>query len=138
MKDAVKVHWLPCTVGYAGSANVGAYFLPKHTGSQSDGYAVEEAHFRGRQLKGTTLQLPDNYTGQVLLKQHVSDEGSQWASQATFTSFTAWKHGVQALKTDSAQRRLDYLRICQQMHAPVSKACLERELADNTFAKGKH
>ena len=32
MKDAVKVHWLPCTVGYAGSANVGAYFLPKHTG----------------------------------------------------------------------------------------------------------
>ena len=73
---------------------------------------------------GTTLQLPDNYTGQVLLKQHMTDEGSQWASQATFTSFTAWKHGVQALKTDSAQRRLDYLRICQQ----VSRRFLHKSL----------
>ena len=74
---------------------------------------------------GTTLQLPDNYTGQVLVKQHMTDEGSQWASQTTFTSFTAWKHGVQALKTDSAQRRLDYLRICQQVRRRVLYRSLE-------------
>ena len=28
--------------------------------------------------------------------------------------------------------------VCLQMHAPVSKECLESELADNSFAKGKH
>ena len=70
---------------------------------------------------GTTLQLPEDYTGQVLVKQHMSDEASQWASQAVFTSFTAWKHGVQALGTDSAQRRLEYLRICQQVSRRVLK-----------------
>ena len=77
---------------------------------------------------GTRLQLPDSYRGQVLVKQQLPDEGSQWASQATFTSFTAWKHGVQPLKTDSAQRRMDYLRICQQ----VGRRLLDRPIVFNS------
>lgn len=89
MEDAIKVHWLPCTVSHTGPAKVGAYFMPKSTGSssravpsivedsgnciqcaftpgqsrwaihagqQTDGYQVEEAHFRGRQLKGMSWQ----------------------------------------------------------------------------------
>ena len=45
-------------------------------------------------------------------------------------------HGLQALT------RFRWMRVtsavCLQMHAPISKECLESELADNSFAKGKH
>ncbi|CAL5225635.1 g8491 [Coccomyxa viridis] len=130
MEDKVKMHWLPCTISHTGPANVGAYFMPKLTGHHTDGYAIEEAQFRGRQLKGTTLQLPDGYTGQVLVRQ---DAESNWVPQTLFTEFTYWKHGVDPLRKDSAQRCLDYLKVCQQMHAPVSEECLSMELADNSF-----
>jgi len=64
---------------------------------------------------GTTLQLPEGYTGQVLTKQQGAQEDSEWVSQAAFKQFTSWKHGIDPLRTDSAQRRLDYLKICQQV-----------------------
>jgi len=64
---------------------------------------------------GTTLQLPEGYTGQVLMKQQGAQEESIWVSQAAFKEFTSWKHGIDPLRTDSAQRRLDYLKICQQV-----------------------
>ena len=55
----------------------------------------------------------------MLAKQHGAQEDSKWVSHASFTQFTSWKHGVDPLRTDSAQRRLDYLKICQQ----VSRGC---------------
>ena len=73
-------------------------------------------------LSGATLQLPEGYTGQVLVKQQGAQEDSKWVSHASFTQFTSWKHGVDPLRTDSAQRRLDYLKICQQVSTTMSPA----------------
>ena len=56
----------------------------------------------------------------MLVKQQGAQEDSKWVSRASFTQFTSWKHGVDPLRIDSAQRRLDYLKICQQ----VSTGCL--------------
>ena len=47
---------------------------------------------------------------------------SSWVTQAQFTEFTHWKHGVDPLRKDSAQRRLDYLTICQQV-GPLVLSC---------------
>ena len=43
------------------------------------------------------------------------DAESNWVPQTQFTEFTYWKHGVDPLRKDSAQRRLDYLKVCQQV-----------------------
>ena len=105
MEDAIKVHWLPCTVSHTGPAKVGAYFMPKSTGSpsravplnvedsgnciqcaftpgqsiwaihagqQTDGYQVEEAHFRGRQLKGMSWQRVSCILGASVLYSNCS------------------------------------------------------------------
>lgn len=56
----------------------------------------------------------------MLVKQQDSQEESKWVQQASFTEITAWKHGVGPVRTDSAQKRLDYLKICQQV---ISSSC---------------
>lgn len=60
-----RVHQLPCCVKYDGAAPaVSHYFKPKPSGAHlDDGSQLQEAHFRGRLLQGTTLPLPHPYSG---------------------------------------------------------------------------
>ncbi|VFQ98371.1 unnamed protein product [Cuscuta campestris] len=61
------VHQLPCCIKYNGSSDVSHYFRPKPTEVVFDGLSIEEAHFRGRKLNGTTLPIPQGYSGCFLL-----------------------------------------------------------------------
>ncbi|RVX02735.1 hypothetical protein CK203_016324 [Vitis vinifera] len=45
------------------TCSVSHYFKPKHTGIEVEGLKVEEAFFRGRKLQGTTIHLPEGYSG---------------------------------------------------------------------------
>ncbi|CAK9187154.1 unnamed protein product [Ilex paraguariensis] len=62
-----KVHQLPCCIKYDGPCSVSDYFKPKPTGIEVDGLKIEEAYFRGRKLQGTTIPLPEGYSGNLLL-----------------------------------------------------------------------
>ncbi|KAK9916495.1 hypothetical protein WJX75_003327 [Coccomyxa subellipsoidea] len=118
MEEARTLHWLPCSINYTGVAKVSAYFLPSPTGAIVDGKAIQEAFFRGRQLKGTRLQLPSGFHGRILRRaaeqQADLNTHGQWAPDVAFSEFFYWKHGLDPIRTDSAQRRLDFLKISEQ------------------------
>ena len=38
-----------------------------------------------------------------------------WRVESEFGSFTYWKHGSEPVRTDAAQKRMEYLRISQQV-----------------------
>lgn len=129
-----------------------------------DGRAVQEAYFRGRQLKGslqnityifviffdscsksitfltatgalarqviasemcnfmdagTHLQLPEGYRGQILRRtaeqRADGDDTPQWSADMAFSELVYWKHGLDPICTDSAQRRMAFLKISQQV-----------------------
>ncbi|EIE26593.1 hypothetical protein COCSUDRAFT_32223 [Coccomyxa subellipsoidea C-169] len=139
MEDPRTLHWLPCSIGYTGVAKVGAYFLPAPTGASVDGKAIQEAYFRGRQLKGTRLELPSGFSGQILRRtaeqQADPSTHAQWSSDMAFKDFVYWKHGLDPIRTDGAQRRLDFLTISGQLHAPVTAEDIQQELENPTFQK---
>lgn len=59
-----RVHLLPCCIKHDGPTEVSQYFKPKPTGVVGeDGLPLQQSHFRGRLLEGTTLPLPHNYSG---------------------------------------------------------------------------
>jgi len=63
-----RVHLLPCCIKHDGPTEVSHYFKPKPTGVVGeDGLPLQQSHFRGRLLEGTTLPLPHNYSGSYLL-----------------------------------------------------------------------
>ncbi|KIV99223.1 uncharacterized protein PV09_09087 [Verruconis gallopava] len=58
----VKVHLLPCKINYSGPTEVERrYWEPKQT--ENGGY---KAYFRGRELSGNSLKVPQHYQGSVL------------------------------------------------------------------------
>ena len=137
--------------------------IPYSTGTTVDGRAVQEAYFRGRQLKGgnktsrtflslivgmsnpfpsatgaperwvsvgstivhcfmdagTQLQIPKGYRGEILRRtaeQHTDgDSTPQWSPEMAFREFVYWKHGLDPICTDSAQRRMAFLKISEQV-----------------------
>jgi ribonuclease H2 subunit C len=63
-----RVHLLPCCIKHDGPTEVSHYFKPKPTGIvREDGLQLQQSHFRGRLLEGSTLHLPPNYSGSYLI-----------------------------------------------------------------------
>ena len=70
-------------------------------------------------VAGTRLQLPSGFHGQILRRaaeqQADLNTHGQWAPDVAFSEFVYWKHGLDPIRTDSAQRRLDFLKISEQV-----------------------
>lgn len=68
------VHLLPCCIKHDGPTQVSHYFKPKPTGvvGEEDGLPLQQSHFRGRLLQGTTLPLPHGYSGSYYLNYFLS------------------------------------------------------------------
>lgn len=66
-----RVHQLPCCVKHDGPASISQYFKPKPTLVSDEGLPLQQAHFRGRLLHGTTLPLPNGYSGTLSLSQYI-------------------------------------------------------------------
>ncbi|XP_052201415.1 uncharacterized protein C12B10.15c isoform X1 [Diospyros lotus] len=129
-----QVHQLPCCVKYDGPCSVSHYFKPKSSGIEVDGLKVEEAYFRGRKLQGTTINLPQPYSGFVigkkksLGKRKVSDqleENSNWEMNAKFQSITYWNHDSLPSQDDAFLRSFHFLTIAKALHQPVAPEDLE-------------
>lgn len=124
-----KVHQLPCCIKYDGPTNVSDYFKPKHTEVEVDGLSVEEAYFRGRKLQGTTVPLPQGFSGLVIGKRN-PDKGSEdnpncWEMKAKFESMTIWNHDILPSKDDPFIRAFHWLPVAKALHQPVSVQDIE-------------
>ncbi|GMP71427.1 hypothetical protein CsSME_00029836 [Camellia sinensis var. sinensis] len=140
-----QVHQLPCCVKYDGPCSVSHYFKPKPTGMEVEGLKMEEAYFRGRKLQGTTLPLPQGYSGSVLGKKSADkrkrsdkcEENSNcWEMNAKFQSMTFWNHDNLPSRDDAFLRSLHWLTVAnavslclmlmlKKLHQPVTAEDLE-------------
>ncbi|XP_030500306.2 uncharacterized protein C12B10.15c [Cannabis sativa] len=123
-----QVHLLPCNIKFDGPCSVADYFKPKSTGVEIEGLKLEEAHFRGRKLQGTTLSLPEGYSGFVLGKRGlgkrkassmVGEDSNCWEMNAKFKNLTYWKHDSLPSHQDTFVRSFHWLAVAKAMHQPV-------------------
>ncbi|XVF27249.1 hypothetical protein REPUB_Repub14bG0090400 [Reevesia pubescens] len=138
-----QVHHLPCCIKFNGPCSVSHYFKPKSKGMEIDGLAVEEAHFRGRKLQGTTISLPNGYSGFVLGKNNPGkrkacdgSEGSSdnWEMKAKFDKLTYWNHDSPPSKDDPFLRTFHWFAVAEALHKPVKA----EDLAAASVALGKN
>ncbi|EXC24752.1 hypothetical protein L484_018466 [Morus notabilis] len=123
-----KIHLLPCSIKFDGPCSVSHYFRPKPTEMEVEGLRVDEAHFRGRKLQGTTISLPEAYSGLVLGKKGLGkrkasnmSEGNKncWEMNAKFRNITYWKHDSLPSQHDPFLRSFHWFAVAKAMHQPV-------------------
>ncbi|KAJ1664906.1 hypothetical protein EV178_003690 [Coemansia sp. RSA 1646] len=129
-----RLHQLPCFVDYDGPAKTSVYFLPE---KQAD--LTYEASFRGRQLCGRKVTLPNSYIGHVLvestaLPHHGSqdmafesdvaaatptnDEQRELRSVGQFEELTVWEHDRVPLQDDDEFIcSLQWVALANSIHA---------------------
>ncbi|XVF87083.1 hypothetical protein PTKIN_Ptkin18bG0091900 [Pterospermum kingtungense] len=140
-----QVHHLPCCIKFNGPCSVSHYFKPKPKGIEIDGLAVEESHFRGRKLQGTTISLPNGYSGFVLgKKKEISgkrkacdlSEGrsDNWEMKAKFDKLTYWNDDSPPSKDDPFLRSFHWFAVAEALHKPVNS----EDLAAAAVALGKN
>ncbi|KNA23032.1 hypothetical protein SOVF_028490 [Spinacia oleracea] len=135
-----KVHQIPCCIKSNGPSDVSNYFKPKSSGVEIDGgLAVEEACFRGRNLQGVTLPLPEGYSGFILGKKNsnknktkktvgrskaleTSSNSSEndWETLAKCGSMTFWNHDSLPSQDDAFMRLFHCFAVAKALHEPVS------------------
>ncbi|KAK6150211.1 hypothetical protein DH2020_017736 [Rehmannia glutinosa] len=130
-----KVHQLPCCIKYDGPTSVSHYFKPKPTGMEVDGLRVEEAYFRGRKLHGTTVALPQGYSGFILGKKcpdkkTCTKDADHWETNATFQNVTVWNHDGMPSKDDAFLRAFHWFTAANALHREVTPEDLESTCID--------
>ncbi|KAL3833790.1 hypothetical protein ACJIZ3_008526 [Penstemon smallii] len=126
-----KVHQLPCCIKYDGPTSVSDYFKPKSTDMEVDGLKVEEAHFRGRKLHGTTIALPEGYSGFILGKKSPEEKNPDcWETRATSRNVTVWNHDDVPSKDDAFVRAFHWFAVSKTLHQTVTAEDLESTCID--------
>ncbi|CAI9090497.1 OLC1v1025278C1 [Oldenlandia corymbosa var. corymbosa] len=120
-----KVHQLPCCIKYDGPTSVAHYFKPKDTGVEIDGLRIEEAYFRGRKLQGTTIPLPQGYSGFVLRKETSAENAKCWEMNAKFQNLSVWNHDGLPSHDDAFMRSFHWFAVSKALHQPASAEDLE-------------
>ncbi|KVI03069.1 uncharacterized protein C12B10.15c [Cynara cardunculus var. scolymus] len=128
-----QVHQLPCCIKYNGPSPVSHYFKPKPNGIEVDGLNVKEAYFRGRRLQGTTVPLPDDYSGFVIGRKSSAKRKAcnndanttYWQMNAKFENITLWNHDNLPSKEDGFLRAFHWLHVAKALHKPVTTEDLE-------------
>ncbi|KMT17102.1 hypothetical protein BVRB_2g041560 [Beta vulgaris subsp. vulgaris] len=133
------VHHLPCCIKYNGPSDVSNYFKPKSFGVEIDGgLKVEEAFFRGRNLQGVTVPLPEGYAGFILGKKNSSQSknkktagrskvpdisdisGNNWETLAKCGDIAFWNHDSLPSQDDASLRLFHCFAVAKALHEPVS------------------
>ncbi|KAF3322502.1 ribonuclease H2 subunit C isoform X2 [Carex littledalei] len=124
-----RVHLLPCSVKHNGPSPVSDYFKPRKTDVEVEGMNVQEAFFRGRRLHGTTVPIPDGYSGYVLEKpqvgkrkklQNSDGESNCWQSRGQFGNITYWNHDNMPSSDDAVLRSFHWFPISDALHKKVT------------------
>ena len=117
-QGTASVHCLPCRIEYDGDAAVEDYFLPRHLQNEMQGT------FRGRLLRGESLELASGIAGIVLKQTHprrtkFCDQQNFATVKGLFKGFTYWNHDKATSKNDYLHRSMDWLDTAAALHAPL-------------------
>lgn len=132
-----RVHHLPCCIKYTGPSEVSHYFKPKNAGNEVDDLVVEEANFRGRKLRGTTIPIPGGYSGFIIGKKNIQNgkdkkvsvrdksstgvdsDSNDWEVLAKSQNISVWNHDTVPSKDDAFIRSFHWLTVANALHEPV-------------------
>ncbi|KAL8170197.1 hypothetical protein V2J09_022001 [Rumex salicifolius] len=120
-----QIHHLPCCIKYTGPSEVSDYFRPKNAGHEVDNLVVEEAHFRGRKLLGTTIPIPGGYDGKKNIHNgkvkkvsvrdksstEVDSQSNDWEVLAKSHNISVWNHDTVPSKDDPFVRVFHWLTV---------------------------
>ena len=126
-------HRLPCKVAApaATHAGAGARFarLTEVLGAAEAravgagaGPEVRRAHFRGRQLLGARLGLPEGYAGFLVAK-----DGADWVV-GELGEVVHWNHDKAPQANDHLPRACEWLALAPEVHAPVAPEAVDAML----------
>ncbi|XP_021765566.1 ribonuclease H2 subunit C-like [Chenopodium quinoa] len=136
----VDVHQLPCCIKSNGPSDVSDYFKPKSSGVEVDcGLELKEAFYRGRNLQGVTIPLPEGYSGFIIGKKNsnkdktkktagtgkapeISSNSSEnhWETLAKCGNMTFWNHDGLPSQDDASMRVFHCFAVAKALHEPVS------------------
>ncbi|KAI9199468.1 ribonuclease H2, subunit C [Polychytrium aggregatum] len=118
-----RIHLLPCRIGYSGPAKVDQYFVvtPRpSTDHPASSTAEWESSFRGRALRGRTVQLPPGYKGTVYAHPTEGDDTSSGPdlSRPTriFEEFVVWGHDQVDPVTHPAINLSRWIEVAEALH----------------------
>jgi len=84
------VHYLPFGIKFDGPTDVNSFF--RVSAAEKDRPEVLVSHFRGRELKGSVVELPANVSG--LCVTPGEDDPRRWEVTGEFNSLTLWQHDL--------------------------------------------
>ena len=106
-----SVHLLPCTVHYNGTAPIAQYFLPTVTKERNGVDSEHIAAFRGRELKGVRVPIPEGGVGAVVAES----QDNLVQVGGTFNSMIMWEHDVTP-NVNAVTKPLSWFKIAKQVH----------------------
>jgi len=129
-----KLHLLPCAIKANCTARVSSFFLPRerrgqHIAAASAAAAttkVLQAEFRGRELLGAVVDVPEGFVGLIARKEEDAEEGKVVAT-AKFRQFTRWSLEQEPSDEDPVARWLVWPAIARAVRAlsyPLFLLCL--------------
>ncbi|PVU98920.1 hypothetical protein BB559_001138 [Furculomyces boomerangus] len=108
-------HHLPFQVEYEGTANSEIYFFPEIERNDEDNSYVSS--FRGRELKGITVKIPEGYKGIIARENKVENEQNgnlqqpNWTIMNEFSLWTEWEHDILPTEHNTSISALEWLKI---------------------------
>eukprot|EP01119_Soliformovum_irregulare_P001334 TRINITY_DN11059_c0_g1_i1.p1 TRINITY_DN11059_c0_g1~~TRINITY_DN11059_c0_g1_i1.p1 ORF type:complete len:214 (-),score=50.50 TRINITY_DN11059_c0_g1_i1:64-678(-) len=129
LADETVIHHLPFAFeSWSGPARIKTHFMMK-TVEARDGTPILSAAFRGRELLGKTLQLPDDYIGLIVKdgKGSMNDETDArcWEVESKFHSFNYWNLEAEPSENDRVQRWMRWIELSSAIHRPITREELE-------------
>ena len=88
------------------------------------GPEVRRAHFRGRQLVGARLGLPEGYAGFLVAK-----DGADWVV-GELGEVVHWNHDKAPQANDHLPRACEWLALAPEVHAPVAPEAVDAMLRE--------
>ena len=87
------------------------------------GPEVRRAHFRGRQLLGFRMGLPEGYGGFLAAK-----DGADWGVVGELGEVVIWNHDKAPQANDHLPRACEWLALAPEVHAPVAPEAVDAML----------
>ncbi len=102
------MHLLPCDIDYNGPAPVTSYFQISEGKRRNDEMT---AHFRGHELIGKKVKLPEKITG-LNVTQDMRNQSKElkWAVVGEFKEINVWQHDV-APDVNQIEECLDWFEL---------------------------
>uniref|UniRef100_A0A182IRE6 Uncharacterized protein n=1 Tax=Anopheles atroparvus TaxID=41427 RepID=A0A182IRE6_ANOAO len=117
LKDPMKLHYIPATIGGDGPANLEKFFTP-YTETLPGG--ILQNALRGYPLLGKQTTLPEGYTGVIFqeTKKPLSSEDDRTLTfGGAFREFTYWNYDRNPTRNDPYEKALNWLQLAEVLHS---------------------